>query len=187
MVTLSFAARPGGRAARATVVSWGAMTLPPDNRILGVDMYRATALSMVLWLGLLEATEACGEDECNWTQPLHYFEQLSGLFFLLGGLVGALSACRSLERGAPRRSLLVTAAVRGAVLAATGYAARAFDIVFTKRVFAPLAVRAPLRLPSAAHLWRDAVDALRDAARSEQAPAAQLSIGRTAAHADAPV
>ena len=68
------------------------MTLPPDNRILGVDMYRATALSMVLWLGLLEATEACGEDECNWTQPLHYFEQLSGLFFLLSGLGETASA-----------------------------------------------------------------------------------------------
>ena len=69
------------------------------NRILGVDMYRATALSMVLWLGLLEATEACGEDECNWTQPLHYFEQLSGLFFLLSGLGNAVSILRNLQRG----------------------------------------------------------------------------------------
>ena len=113
----------------------------------------------MLAMHALHAARACGDADCNWTSPVSAIEWQSGLFFLLGGLVGALSVCRSLERGAPRRSLLVTAAVRGAVIAATGYAARAFDIVFTKRVFAPLAVRAPLRLPSAAHLWRDAVDA----------------------------
>ena len=91
------------------------MTLPPDNRILGVDMYRATALSMVLWLGLLEATEACGEDECNWTQPLHYFEQLSGLFFLLSGLGNALSILRNLQRGRSAASLLRAQLLRSAI------------------------------------------------------------------------
>ena len=128
----------------------------PSLTLTSLDVCKSTSVLLMLAMHALHAARACGDADCNWTSPVSAIEWQSGLFFLLGGLVGALSVCRSLERGAPRRSLLVTAAVRG-VLAATGYAARAFDIVFTKRVFAPLAVRAPLRLPSAAHLWRDAV------------------------------
>ena len=73
----------------------------------------------MLAMHALHAARACGDADCNWTSAVSAIEWQSGLFFLLGGLVGALSVCRSLERGAPRRSLLVTAAVRGAVLAAT--------------------------------------------------------------------
>ena len=102
---------------------------------------------------------ARGDADCNWTSPVSAIEWQSGLFFLLGGLVGALSVCRSLERArlaAPCSSRRPSAA-RCSPPRATRRAPSTSSSPSVSSRRSPCARRCGCRARRI--LWRDAVDA----------------------------
>ena len=67
---------------------------PEVGRLVVVDVFKSMALIIVLVLEMLAVPLSCRGVDCNWTQPLFYFEYMSGLFFVIHGLGIGLSVCR---------------------------------------------------------------------------------------------
>ena len=118
-------------------------------RMVYIDVLKSTCMAIVVMLHALEIAGAC-RLECNWTQPTFYFEYMSGLFFMISGIVNAMSVCGRLERSGSRLAVLRSQGIRGIVLAIVGVSMQSVE-----RMLRPL-----LRpdTPFAAQTVRDLVD-----------------------------
>ena len=105
------------------------------GRMIYIDVLRSTCMAIVVILHGLEITNAC-KLECNWTQPAFYFEYMSGLFFMISGVVGGLSMCGQLERHGRCLPVLRSHLLRGIVLAAIGLSMQSVEKIL-RPLFSP--------------------------------------------------
>lgn len=105
-------------------------TLTPDrqkqSRLVYLDAFRSLSVTIVIVLHALEVSGSC-QLECNWTQPTFYFEYMSGLFFMISGLVNGLSVCGQLHRGRSNFAVLRTQSLRACILVAVGLSMQAIE------------------------------------------------------------
>ena len=94
-------------------------------RLVSLDAFRSVSILLVVLLNALENSNACGF-ECNWTQPLFYFEYMSGAFFMISGVVNALSMCGQFTKNQGRTlPILRDQTIRAAVLVIIGLSTQA--------------------------------------------------------------
>jgi hypothetical protein len=115
------------------------------RRLVTLDVSKSIAIIIAVTLHALDRdiSAGCGAEDCNWTQPLFFFENMSGLFFLANGIGTAISICRQLtprtENGGGRRpsAVLWTQITRSAIVMIAGAAHKSIEHFINKTIFEP--------------------------------------------------
>ena len=116
--------------------------MPTPPRLVTLHAYKGMAiLEMVNIYSLSVVRGACAADDCNWTQGIFFHEYCSGWFFLLNGVLTALSICHQLTPrsegggGSTWHRVVARQMLRSIFMVVLGIGAKAFERFADRLIF----------------------------------------------------